>query len=181
MRRRRACWLLERRSDGDRQSGVPAAVLVRMRSEEGRQGSGRSRELLAARGKRDEGGGGGSREMGCARGSSGAHVVVGGGGALEGNEGEGVGLGLAGGWTGLGIRWACRGGGLGADPVERRGVSWALMQKGRPGRPERLGSSLPLFALIQKQQKNRKKREEKKKAEKEFGHGNKFPGLAKMR
>ena len=63
-------------------------------------------------------------------------------------------------------------------PTREEGASWALRQKGRPGRPERLGSSLPLFALF-KNNRKRKKREEKKKVEKEFGHGNKFPGLAK--
>ena len=52
--------------------------------------------------------------------------------------------------------WALEAGarvGLGR-PSRKEGPSWALRQKGRPGRPERLGSSLPLFALL----KNNRKR-----------------------
>ena len=63
---RRACCSLERRSDGDRRSGVPAAVLVRMRSEEGRQGRGQVGSRRSSSSRRDDERGGG--EMGIGRG-----------------------------------------------------------------------------------------------------------------
>ena len=69
--------------------------------------------------------------------------------------------------------------------IERRG--WARVNSGEVGlagpawlvRPKRPAGLAPLSSLLLKQRK-RKEREEKKRLEKEFGHGDYFPGLTKI-